>query len=349
MADARPSGGARRTALTTVAAALGIALLAWQIRKIGLGAIRDDLAAVGWGFVAILVLSLLRFVVRSLAWTTLIGDRDRVPLTSALAATIGGDALGNITPLSLIVSEPAKAIYLGARVSTAHALAALTAENFFYSVSVAIYIVLGTAALLVAFPLDPTIRWAGVIALVGMAAVLAVAGWLAWQKPAVASALLSRVPLAHLDAIVERVRDFEVRTYGSVGQQAGRLNIVIACEAAFHVLSFIEAWLTLWLLTGSSLPLEAFVLDTFSRVSNIVFRIVPLRLGVDQVLSDVVAQAIGLSAGIGTTLSLVRTGRVLVWAIVGMVLLLRRGIATGEGQRAEGRGQKAEGKGQKAD
>ena len=117
-----------------------------------------------------------------------------------------------------------------------------------------------------------------------------------------------------------------MRTYGSVGQQTGRLGVVVACEAAFHVLSFAESWITLWLLTGASLPLEAFVLDTFSRVSNIVFRVVPLRLGVDQVGSDVVAQAIGLLAGIGTTLSLVRTGRVLVWAVVGMALLLRRGM-----------------------
>jgi hypothetical protein len=324
MTDAQSSSRARHTAVTVVASAVGVALLVWQMRQVGLAPIRADLAAVGYGFLAILFLSLLRFIVRSAAWTTLIGER--VPLSSALAATIGGDALGNITPLSLLVSEPAKAMYLGGRVSTAQALAALTAENFFYSVSVAIYIVLGTAALLLAFPLDPGVRWAGVIALVGMAAVLGVAGWLAWQKPSIASSLLARIPFAHLDTVVERVRDFEMRTYGSVGQQTGRLGVVVACEAAFHVLSFAESWITLWLLTGLSLPLEAFVLDTFSRVSNIVFRVVPLRLGVDQVLSDVVAQAIGLLAGIGTTLSLVRTGRVLVWAVVGMALLLRRGM-----------------------
>jgi len=324
MSDARPPARASRTALAAVASAAGLALLVWQIRTVGLDTIRADLAAVGWGFLAILALSLLRFVVRSVAWTTLIGER--VPVTSALAASIGGDALGNITPLSLLVSEPAKALYVGGRVHTAQALAALAAENFFYSVSVAIYIVLGTAALLLAFPVDATIQWAGVIALGAMAAILAAAAWLAWQKPSVASALLARVPFAKLDAVVSRVRDFEVRTYGSVGQQSGRLNVVIACETAFHVLSFTEAWLTLWLLTGSSLPLQAFVLDTFSRVSNIIFRVIPFRLGVDQVGSDLVAQAIGLRAGVGTTMSLVRTGRVLVWAIVGVGLLLRRGI-----------------------
>jgi hypothetical protein len=324
MDDARPTSRARRTAATAIASAAGIALLVWQVQQVGLTTIREDLAAVGIGFVAILILSLLRFLVRSVAWTTLIGGR--VPVTSALAATIGGDALGNITPLSLLVSEPAKALYLGGRMSTADALAALTAENFFYSVSVAIYIVLGTAALLLAYPLEPDLRWAGIIALVGMAVVLGAAGWLAWQKPTVASAMLARVPFAHLDAVVARVRDFELRTYGSVGDHAGRLGIVVLCEGAFHLLSFAESWLTLWLLTGVSSPLEAFVLDTFSRVSNIIFRVVPLRLGVDQLGSEAVARAIALRHGVGTTLSLVRTGRVLVWAVVGLLLLLRRGI-----------------------
>jgi len=325
MTDAPPPARARRLAVTALASAVGVALLVWQVQKVGLATIRADLAAVGVaGFVALLVLSLLRFVARSVAWSTLIGAR--VPFASTLAASISGDALGNLTgPLSIVIGEPAKAVYLGHRISTAQGLAALAAENFFYGVSVAMYIVLGTAALLTAFSVDAAIRWAGVISLGAMAAVLAAAGWLAWQKPSVASAMLSRVPFARLGAVVERVRDFEVRTYGSVGQQSVRLDIVIACETAFHVLSYAEAWLTLWLLTGRSSPLEAFVLDTFSRVSNIAFRVVPLRLGLDQLGSEAVALAMGMRAGIGTSLSLVRTGRVLVWAAVGVGLLLRRG------------------------
>ena len=326
MSDARPTARASRTALAAVASAAGLALLVWQIRTVGLDTIRADLAAVGWGFLAILALSLLRFVVRSVAWTTLIGER--VPVTSALAASIGGDALGNITPLSLLVSEPAKAMYVGGRVQTAQALAALAAENFFYSVSVAIYIVARA-------PRRCCSRFRWTRRFSGRASIaLGRDGRDSRGRRVarVAEARRSRArssracPSRKLDAVVSRVRDFEVRTYGSVGQQSGRLNVVIACEAAFHLLSFTEAWLTLWLLTGTSLPLQAFVLDTFSRVSNIIFRVIPFRLGVDQVGSDLVAQAIGLRAGVGTTMSLVRTGRVLVWAIVGVALLLRRGI-----------------------
>jgi len=53
-------------------------------------------------------------------------------------------------------------------------------------------------------------------------------------------------------------------------------------------------------------------------VSNIVFKMIPFRLGVDQVGSEMVAIAIGLPPGIGLQVSLVRTGRVIIWAIVGL-------------------------------
>jgi lysylphosphatidylglycerol synthase-like protein len=327
----------RRSLLTLLGLVVGAALLVWQVRQVGLDRIASGLSSIDWGFLAILLLSLLRFVVRSLAWTTLIGQR--TPITRAVAATIGGDALGNITPLSLLVSEPVKAMYLDAGTGSSRSLAALAAENFFYSVSVGIYVTVGTAAMLRAFPLPGEIHLAGIVALGLMAIVLAVAAWTAWQKPALASSVLSRLPFARLSAVVDRVRDFEERTYGSAGREGGRLAVVFACETAFHVLSFLEAWLTLWLITGVSAPLAAFVLDTFNRVVNVVAKMIPFRLGVDQVTSESVAVAIGLAPAVGTTVSLIRTGRMMVWAIVGMALLARKGL----GAPLQGKSQKAKG------
>jgi hypothetical protein len=141
---------------------------------------------------------------------------------------------------------------------------------------------------------------------------------MAWQRPKIASAMLSRLPVPKLAAMIERVRDFELQAYGSAGGHGRPIATVVSWHAFFHAMSFAEAWLTLWLLTGESLPLAALVLDTFQRVSNIVFKMIPVRLGVDQVGSEMVALAIGLPPGIGLKMSLVRTARVLVWAIVGL-------------------------------
>ena len=326
----------RRPVLTLLALAVGAALLVWQVQQIGLERITSGLGQVGWALILILLLSLLRFVARSIAWTTLIGQP--VPIGRAVAATISGDALGNVTPLSLLVSEPVKAMYLDAGTGSSRSLAALTAENFFYSVSVGIYVTLGTAAMLRVFPLPSEIRVAGITALGLMTVVLAVAAWTAWQKPALASSVLSKLPVRRLAAVVDRVRDFEVQTYGSVGRQGGRLVVVLLCESTFHVLSFLETWLTVWIVTDISAPLAAFVLDTFNRIVNVVAKMIPLRLGVDQVTSERVAVAIGLGPAIGTMVSLIRTGRMIVWGAVGLLLLTRRSLNQGSGLRPQAPG-----------
>ena len=318
----------RRIAIGTTIAILGAALFVWQVRRVGLAEIRDGLAQVGWGFLVILALSFARFVLRALAWTTLIGDG--VPLSSALAATIAGDAMGNVTPLSLLVSEPAKSAYLRRHVSIAKSFAALTAETFFYSVSVAMFIIVGTVAMLEAFAVRPELRFAGLLAIASMTAVLAAALWVVWREPALVSTIVIRLPGLPMRGFVERVREFEMKVYAFARQTHDRLAVVVACETAFHLVSFAESYYTLWLITGRSAPLAAFVLDTFNRIVNIVFRAVPMKAGVDEYSTAIVAPAVGFTQAIGVTLALVRKGRMLVWAGIGMLLAVRRGLTVQE-------------------
>jgi hypothetical protein len=311
----------RRTAINTGMSVAGVALLVWQVRNAGgLDEVRRGLASVGVGFVVILLLSLLRFMMRAVAWRALLGEP--VPILSALAATISGDALGNVTPFGLAASEPAKAFYLGRHVDPARAFAALTAENFFYSVSVALYVIGGSVAMLLAFDnLPEPVRQGGVGALVLMAVLLAGAGWIAWQRPAMASAVLARIPSSQASAFAARLRDLEHHTYGSVTGANARLGQLAVAETTFHILSFAESWLVLCLVTGGmSLPLEALILDSVSRVINVVFKFVPLRLGVDEVSSEVVGVAVGLATGSGLIVALVRKIRMFVWAAVGLGL-----------------------------
>jgi hypothetical protein len=304
----------------------GAVLLVLQIRRVGLAAIADGLAGVGPGFAAILLLSFLRFVARAAAWMALLGEPVR--LRRAVAAVIAGDAVGK-TPLSVLLSEPAKAMYLENPSGPGRALAALTAENFFYAISIAIYIALGTAAFLLVYDLPVNVEIAAAISLAAMTGLLAGAAWLAWQKPAVVSGLLARLPVCRFAIVIDRIREFEVQTYGAVGHEGARLGRVALAETSFHALSFLEAWLTLWLLTGQSLPTEAFVLDTFSRIANIVFNYIPMRIGVDQYGSSKLALAIGLPEAAGLNLSLVRVLRQLVWMAVGVVMLAGRGMSKG--------------------
>ena len=337
MTDDRTSGTrGRRVVVTLLLLAGGVALLVYMARQLNLGYedVRDGFQRIGVWFVAIFALSLGRFALRSYAWMTL--TPFRVPLGAAIAATISGDALGNITPLGLAASEPAKALYLRRYGPPSELLASLTAENFFYSISVAIYVIVGAACMLQFFALPDAVRLAGLVSTAGMAIVLAVACWLAWQKPTLASALLARIPIARVQSLVDRVRKFEERAYGAAGHQGSRLGIVAACELAFHALSFLECWLIFWLLTGVSALLPALVFDAFNRVINIVFRVVPLKIGVEEGSTAVLARAIGYASNGGFMLGLVRKARVIVWAAVGLVLWARAGTSRSGTQGASG-------------
>jgi hypothetical protein len=313
-----------RVLLGAAVSIAGVALLVWQVRQTGADAILASLAQVGWGFLVILALSLIRFALRSAAWMSLMGGG--VPFSGALGATMAGDAIGNVTPLSLLVSEPAKSLYLRDRVPGSRSFPALTAENFFYSVSVAIVIIIGTIAMLVAFAVPPDLQGAGLAALALMAAILAGALWVVLRRPAILSPIMDRLPLPLARRLAHRVREFEATTYAVVGRRRGALALTLACEAAFHLVSFVEAYYTLWLITGRSAPLAAFVLDTVNRIIGVVFRMMPFRIGVDEATTALVAPAVGFSPAVGVTIALVRKGRLLVWAGVGIALAIRKGL-----------------------
>lgn len=327
----------RRPSLTAVLlTVVGLALLVWQVRLVGLAHIGDGFRAVGWGgFAVILLLSLFRFTARSLAWTTLMGHR--VPLRTATAATISGDALGNLSFLSLLVSEPAKALYVTRHAPAAEAFAALTAENFFYSVSVASVILGGTITLLATFVLPDAFRVVVWLSLAVMGGILAMAVWLARARPALtvwARAALNTLgrlwfvptPGPRTGRLLDKLQGLETQTYSALSASPWRLGVVLACEVAFHIASITEAWFTLTLLQGSATLLNAFLLDTVNRLINVVFRAVPLRVGVDEVTTSGFAEMLGLGSPSGLTLALVRKARMLVWAGVGLALLGRRAI-----------------------
>jgi hypothetical protein len=317
----------RRAAINTGLSVLGVALLIWQVRDAGgITAVRSGLASVGAGFGVVLTLSFLRFLMRAVAWRALLGTP--APLSAAVAATISGDALGNITPFGLAASEPAKAFYIGRHLDSQRAFAALAAENFFYSVSVAVYVIAGVVAMLLTFEQLPAeLRQGAIAALVLMAAVLAAAGWIAWRRPTMASSMIARLPIAKARSLANRVRDIETLTYGSASGSGARLGQMAVAETLFHALSLAESWFVLYLLTGGqSLLVEALILDSVSRVINIAFKMIPMRLGVDEISSEAVAIAIGLGPGRGLVVSLVRKIRMLVWAAVGLVLWTRKGL-----------------------
>jgi hypothetical protein len=65
-------------------------------------------------------------------------------------------------------------------------------------------------------------------------------------------------------------------------------------------------------------------LETVSRAVTIMFKMLPMRLGVDEAGAAVFADRLGLGSATGITLALVRRMRLLCWSAVGIVFVLMR-------------------------
>src|SRR5687767_180323 len=98
-----------RSRLGVLSAAFGLLLFVYFVRQAGPAQIAAALRQIAWGFPIILLLSGARLILRSFAWMWAI-EGHRLMLRDALPAVITGDAVGNLTPLGLLVGEPAKCI-----------------------------------------------------------------------------------------------------------------------------------------------------------------------------------------------------------------------------------------------
>lgn len=316
--------------ISLVTTAIGLVLLVVLVRRVGAGAVLAGIRQVGWGFLAILVISGARILVRAAAWRLCLDEDDMhaVTLPRAFAAGLCAEAIGSLTPLGLLASEPAKAAWVRDVVPFGRAMSAVAVENVLYSISVAIVIASGTVALLLSFNLPQGVRAAGELSLLFVAlafAVLVAAFWLTARRRAVLSSLVERVTAGRLAAGVRR---FESRAQEAVHLSRGRLAPIAGLEALFHVGGVAEAYMTIWLLTGHAPTiLAAFVLETANRIVNVVFRFVPLRVGVDEAGSALMTSVLGLGTAAGVTLAVVRKARVLCWSSAGIVLMIRKGLS----------------------
>ncbi len=331
MTPPAPSPRPRITVTGVIAAVLGAGLFVSAIQHAGLTSILDGMRSVGWGFVLILGLSGLRTLCRAVAWTLCSEGPARLRLADTFPAFLTGEALGNLTPLGLFVSEPTKAVFVRHRVSLMTAVSGLAIENLLYTLSVAVVIASGTVAMLFSFDVPRAIRIFSVILLIGMLALLAGSGWVLGRQVKMVSPMLNWLHRRRwlpdsLSQRLEKLRHLEDSIYGFHRRHPQRMLSVLVLEAAYHVAGVAEVFVILAWISHTPTLLVAFVFETMNRATNVVFKFVPMRLGVDEAGSGLLSTALGYGSATGVTLAIVRKVRVLFWTAIGLLLLANRGL-----------------------
>lgn len=326
--SATPSTSSRARLAGLVAALVGVALLVATIRQVGWTDIQQGVGAVGAWFVVVVLLGGARFFARAMSWILCARQIGASGLTPAAAfgAVLAGDAVGNLTPLGLLASEPAKVLLVRRSLPTGPALTSVALDNGFYTASVLVMIAAGAWALVRQVALDPAVRLVAEGVLGAVVVALGAGGWIALRRPAILSRLaqLAARVLGREARSADVLRDIEARFYGVFGWPPAALWTAAAWQAAFHLGAVLEVWVVLRALSGEATSLaDAFVLESAGRLVTVLFKVIPFRMGVDEAGAAVVATALGIPPSHGVALALVRKLRILVWNACGLVVLAR--------------------------
>ncbi len=316
--------------LSVIFAFAGLLLFAYSVWYAGVEEVSQAIWRLGTGFLLVLTISAIRPTVRSLAWTRCVPGEKKLRFGDAVSAYVIGDALGNLVPFGIVVSEPTKAVLVRERLPLPQGLAAIAVENIFYSFSVMAFLLAGSLALLLSFPLPKPLRvslWATAIIIIVLAATLAIVLRRRVRLISGAFAMLAR-RWKRLTPYDERIRTFEQRVLGFYDEHGERMWAIGALEAFYHVSSVLEAYVVLLFVSEIfPTPLKAFAFEAVNRITTVVFKFVPFRLGIDETGTGLLAAALGVGAASGVALAIVRKGRILCWTAVGIALLVLRGLS----------------------
>ena len=315
----------RLAVLNILVAIIGVALLVFTVQRAGGWAvIVDGVASIGWWFAVVVLLGAFRMLCRTRAWMICAND-PQLRFSDAFGAWLVSDAVGNLTPLGVLASEPTKILMVRTKISTVTSVASVTIENIFYTASVLVVLLSGTWLFLQHANVPPGLEHISEI-IVGSVAIAAVVGiWAARARPAVLSRfapLVSKIA-GRADAPGEAIRDVESQIYAVPRWPIGRIAHVSLWEVAFHVGAVAEVFVVLRLLVPDITLTESFLLESAGRFVTVAFKFVPYRLGIDEAGSGAVASVLGLPPMTGVTLALVRRIRIIVLNAIGLLLLVR--------------------------
>jgi hypothetical protein len=315
----------------------GIALFAYFIYIQGIHDIAADIARFGWlGFLAILGFYFMRIVARAWAWKLSVYEPYELSLRETISAVIIGESLSALIPLGILISGTAKAVSVRRHVPLVVGLSSVATENLFYSLVTSIFLILGSFTFLRTFNLDEAwvltldVLIGIIIAVVIFLVVMVVRQWhfasatCEWlYEHGIGRRLLEHGRL--------HVRLFENLIYGFYRRYPRRFLPICGCETVFHLLGIIEAYFILRFISELGATwLSAFLLESVSRLILVVFKLIPFLVGVDEAGAQFVTDVLGLGAGVGITLAIIRKGRVLFWTAVGLTLIMKRGLSLRE-------------------
>ncbi len=321
--------------LQGLAFVLGLVLLVYVIRRVGVQPIFDALGRIGLGFFLILFMNGLRHVFRTVAMSLSIPPEHRdFNFRHAFAVRLGGEAISFLTFTGPVLGEATKLALLRKRVPLAHGVPALVVDNLLYNFSVGVFILSGACVMLVAYDLPRVVS--SVLLVIAVSSLLGIlaGAFAAHRRVMLVSWIIDRLSrFKHFPKVLTAKRDqiysLESKVYDFYTHRPGTFFGMIVINLLAHAASVGEVYITLRMLGYGASVQASYVIESLTKVINFVFGFVPGTIGVYEGGTEVVLQALGFAAATGVTLALVRKAGIVFWTGIGLIILTWRALPHG--------------------
>lgn len=314
--------------------ALGIGLFVYFVATVGYEEILRGIGRIGIdGFLILSLIYLLRLLSRAIAWKLSVYAPYKLELRDTLPAVIIGEAMSTMVPLGILISGTAKAVAVRKKVPLVVGLSSVATENLFYSMITGLFMVLGGFAFLRSFDLADGWRFTIDVLIVVIFALIILGIVMILRQWHFASEICEKLyqkgwGKVFLEKGRMHVRLFENLIYGFYRKYPRRFLPIVLLQITFHLLGILEVWFVLSRIS-SALPsvFTSFLLESISRVILTTFKLIPFVIGVDEAGAQFVTETLALGAGIGVTLAIIRKGRSVLWALIGILLVAKQGLS----------------------
>lgn len=308
---------------------LGAGILFVVVYRIGLQTITDAFSRVGWGFLLIVSLNGARHFLRALCIYLAIPPEHRAfKYRHALAARLGGEAVSVVTFTGPFLGDFTKAMLLRTKTDFANSAAAVIVDDILYYISVILMILGGVGVMLYVFGggnryIEYALFAISAFALLIIASLILLVKF--HFKPV--TRLFKKIHEFNLlpefiNKKRDKIRQIEENVLQFYYRRKGAFYAIFGLIILSHILSVTEVYTVLYLLKYTVFPSTAYIIESLTKVINLVFSFVPGAIGVYEGGNGLILNFLGYTTAIGVIVALIRRGAILFWTFVGLGILL---------------------------
>lgn len=319
--------------------ALGAALFAYLVWRVGPEQLAQGIAQLGWGLAALILLGGISHLIKTWAWRFTLDPVRRPGYLWMVGVRLAGEAVSQISFAGQVFGETTRALLMKEAVPMVYGVSSVVLDRGLFIFTGFLVIVSGTslAPLLIVLPQRAQrLQWGIGVLYVGLILLAVTAIRHRWPVISALMRALSAVP--RLKPWTERKRQGARQVEGIIHSyyhdSPGRFWSSFGLNLAGHGMSILEVFLALRFLGVEVTLLQAFLIEALTKVVNFAGAVIPGNVGTYEGGNMLILRLLGLGTAYGLTLGVTRRIRGLFWAAVGLLTLFLYGFNLKRLQRA---------------